>query len=61
MKEQIIDILNELPKMRWNILDEQGYFGDEWDNFEHMDEDERWEYFKKIYGTLKKIKDLTEK
>lgn len=49
--------LSELPKMRWNITEDNGYFGDEWDNWEHMEEDERYEYFKQMFSSIKKIKD----
>lgn len=61
MKDQIQNILKGLPDhMRWNILEDEGYFGDEWDNWGHMTEEELWEYFKKIFGVLKQIKDLVE-
>lgn len=59
LNNELREILKGLPEdMRWNIIEDEGYFGDEWDSFEHMDEEERYEYFKKIYSTLKKIKDL---
>lgn len=44
-------------KLRWNISEEPGYFGDEWDNWEHMDEEDRFLYFKNLVDTLKTIKD----
>ncbi len=55
--KELKDIVSKLPKMRWNISDDSGYFGDEWDNWEHMDENERAEYFGKIFSTVKILKD----
>ena len=64
---ELKNILNDLPKMRWNIAEKDsdgdypyGYFGDEWDNWEHMGENERAEYFAKIFSTVKKLKDKIE-
>lgn len=57
---ELKEILNELPEMRWNISEDSGYFGDEWDNWEHMDEEERFEYFSKMFLTIKKLKDKIE-
>lgn len=56
--QELKTLISSLPKMRWNIAEEEGYFGDEWDNWEHMDEDERFEYFGKMFSTIKKIKDI---
>lgn len=58
--DKLKSIVNELPKMRWNISEDDGYFGDEWDNWEHMDEKERYEYFGKIFSCVKKLKDTIE-
>ena len=57
---ELKNILSDLPKMRWNISDDSGYFGDEWDNWEHMEEDERAEYFGKMFSTIKRLKDKIE-
>lgn len=57
---ELKNIISELPKMRWNISEDDGYFGDEWDNWSHMDENERAEYFGKIFSTVKKLKDKIE-
>jgi hypothetical protein len=65
---ELKSIISELPKMRWNISQKDetnpdfpyGYFGDEWDNWEHMGENERAEYFGKMFSTIKKIKDKIE-
>jgi hypothetical protein len=57
---ELKDLISNLPRMRWNISEHDGYFGDEWDNWEHMTEDERFEYFGKIFSTVKKIKDKIE-
>ena len=62
---ELKQIISELPKMRWNISEKDetnpdfpyGYFGDEWDNWEHMDENERAEYFGKIFSVVKRLKD----
>ncbi len=53
-------LISELPDMRWNISEDSGYWGDEWDNWEHMDEEERQEYFCKIWSVVKKLKDKIE-
>lgn len=45
------------PEIRWNIIEDEGYFGDEWDNWEHLEEQERFEYFKKVFSHFKSIKD----
>jgi len=45
----------ERPKIRMNIIEDIGYFGDEWDNWEHMDEMERWEYFKSLFNYIKHL------
>jgi hypothetical protein len=58
--KELKSIISELPKMRWNISEESGYFGDEWDNWEHMEEDERAEYFGKIFSCVKKMKDIID-
>lgn len=50
------EILPE-PKIRWNIIEDSGYFGDEWDNWEHMDEEERFEYFKQVFTYFKHLKE----
>jgi hypothetical protein len=62
--KELKSIVSELPEMRWNIAEKEndgdfpyGYFDDEWDNWEHMDENERAEYFGKIFSTVKKLKD----
>ena len=55
--KELKDIIKELPEMRWNISEDSGYFGDEWDNWEHMEEDDRYEYFSKMFSTIKKLKD----
>jgi hypothetical protein len=59
-KKELKKIVSQLPEMRWNIAEYDGYFGDEWDNWEHMTEDERFEYFSKIFSTVKKLKDKIE-
>lgn len=53
-------LISELPKMRWNISEDPGYWGDEWDNWQHTDEEELGEYFGKIFSTVKKLKDKIE-
>jgi hypothetical protein len=66
--KELKSIISELPKMRWNISEKDddepdfpyGYFGDEWDNWEHMDINERAEYFGKIFSCVKKMKDIIE-
>lgn len=68
MKSDLKRIIKELPPMRWNIAERDesnpdfpyGYFGDEWDNWEHMTEEERAEYFGKIFSTVKKLKDIID-
>jgi hypothetical protein len=60
MIDKLKTLITSLPEMRWNISESEGYFGDEWDNWEHMDENERFEYFGKIFSTIKKIKDIIE-
>jgi hypothetical protein len=65
---ELKSLISELPPMRWNIGEKDednsdfpyGYFGDEWDNWEHMEENERAEYFAKIFNTVKKLKDKIE-
>lgn len=57
---ELKQLISELPKMRWNISEDSGYFGDEWDNWEHMDEEDRFEYFSKMFGTVKMLKDKIE-
>ncbi len=57
--DELKDLVSSLPEMRWNIS-EQEYFGDEWDNWEHMTEEERFEYFGKMFSVIKKIKDKIE-
>lgn len=57
---ELKDLVSKLPKMRWNISEDDGYFGDEWDNWEHMTEEERFEYFGKMFSAVKKIKDKIE-
>lgn len=47
--------------IRWNIIEDPGYLGDEFDNWEHMSEDERFEYFKEIFTYFKALKDFYEK
>lgn len=67
--KELKQIISELPKMRWNISEKDpdnsdypyGYFGDEWDNWEHMDENERAEYFGTMFSAIKKLKDKIEK
>ena len=63
--KELKTIVSDLPKMRWNISEKDngsdfpyGYFGDEWDNWEHMDENERAEYFAKIFSNVKKMVDI---
>ena len=66
--KKLKSIISELPKMRWNISEKDddnpdfpyGYFGDEWDNWEHMDENERAEYFGKIFSCVKRMKDIID-
>lgn len=66
--DELKTIISELPEMRWNIAQKDesdpdfpwGYFGDEWDNWEHMEENERAEYFSKIFSIVKKLKDKIE-
>jgi len=66
--KELKQIVSELPKMRWNISEKEegeedfpyGYFGDEWDNWEHLEENERAEYFGKIFSCVKKMKDIIE-
>lgn len=65
--EELKSLISQLPKMRWNISEKTdnedfpyGYFGDEWDNWEHMEENERAEYFGKIFSIVKKLKDKIE-
>ena len=57
---ELKNILNDLPEMRWNISDDSGYFGDEWDTWNHLEEDERGEYFGKMFSTIKRLKDKIE-
>ena len=38
---ELKSIISELPKMRWNISEDPGYWGDEWDNWQHTDEELR--------------------
>jgi hypothetical protein len=57
---ELKSIISELPKMRWNISEDPGYWGDEWDNWQHTDEEELGEYFGKMFSTIKKIKDKIE-
>lgn len=52
-KSELKETIKELPRMRWNISEDDGYFGDEWDNWEHMTEEERWQYFSQIFDTVK--------
>lgn len=63
--EDLKEIILELPEMRWKISekDEDGYiyFEDEWDNWQHMEENDLAEYFAKIFSTIKKLKDKIEK
>jgi hypothetical protein len=53
-------LAKELPRMRWNISEDAGFFGDEWDNWEHMTEEERFEYFGQMFSAVKNIKDKIE-
>ena len=66
--DELKEIISQLPNMRWNISEKDEseefpyiYFGDEWDNWEHMTEDERAEYFGRIWSIVKKLKDKIEK
>lgn len=59
--QELKQIIVKLPEMRWNISQDTGYFGDEWDNWEHMTEDERFEYFGKMFDVIKELKDKIEK
>ena len=47
----------EKPKIRWNITEDIGFFGDEWDNWNHIEDDERFEYFKSVFTYFKSIED----
>jgi hypothetical protein len=66
--KELKSIISELPRMRWNIAERDednedfpyGYFGDEWDNWEHMEENERAEYFGKIFSCVKRVKDIID-
>ncbi len=58
---ELKSLVSKLPKMRWNISEDDGYFGDEWDNWEHMTENERFKYFGKMFSVVKQIKDKIEK
>ena len=58
---ELKEILKELPHMRWNISEESGYFGDEWDNWQHEDEEDLEKYFCQMFDTIKKLKDKIEK
>jgi hypothetical protein len=63
--DELKKLISDLPKMRWNISEKDNdgdfpYFGDEWDNWEHMEESERAEYFGKIWSVVKKLKDKIE-
>lgn len=42
-------------RLRFNIADDAGYFGDEWDNWEHMDEEERAQYFGTLFGAIRDL------
>ena len=53
-------LISQLPKMRWNISEDEGYMGDEWDNWQHMEDNDRAEYFGKIFSTIKQLKDKIE-
>lgn len=52
-----VTVESKLPEIRWNIIEDDGYFGDEWDNWEHMQREERFEYFKKVFSYFKSIED----
>jgi hypothetical protein len=34
MIDKLKKLISSLPEMRWNISESEGYFGDEWDNWE---------------------------
>jgi len=65
---ELKEIISELPEMRWNISEYDtsepdfpwGYFDDEWDNWNHLEDGERAEYFAKIFSAVKKLKDKIE-
>ena len=71
-KDEIKEIISEFPDIRHNISEDTfnskedyddcienhcSYFGDEWENWEHMDIEERWKYFSQIFDTIKKLKE----
>ena len=50
-------IITEPKSIRWNIIEDEGYMGDEWDTWNHLDEEERNEQFKKMFTYFKSLKD----
>jgi len=67
--QELKNILADLPKIRWNVIEktgndgevwDYGYMGDEIDNIQHMEEKEMYEYFINIVTVMKKIKDKIE-
>ena len=44
--------------IRWNLIEDPSSFGDEWDNWEHLTEEQRFEYFKEMFTYFKKLENF---